>query len=101
MIGDWIVDLMESGVVTNVHKPIDVGVTTTGAVFGTRRLYDYVDDNPAVRLRPISYTHDPQILVQLDRLIAPGFLTTAGTTSIPTPIWTCIRPSAAASSTPV
>jgi acyl-CoA hydrolase len=70
VIGDWIVDLMESGVVTNVHKPIDAGITTTGAVFGTRRLYDYVDDNPAVRLRPISYTHDPQILVQFERLIA-------------------------------
>jgi acyl-CoA hydrolase len=70
VIGDWIVDLMESGVVTNVHKPIDVGVSTTGAVFGSRRLYDYVDDNPAIRLRPISYTHDPQTLVQLERLIA-------------------------------
>jgi acetyl-CoA hydrolase len=70
VIGDWIVDLMESGVVTNVHKPIDAGVTTTGAVFGTRRLYDYVDDNPAIRLRPISYTHSPQTLARLDRLIA-------------------------------
>ena len=70
VIGDWIVDLMQSGVVTNVHKPIDTGITTTGAVFGSRRLYDYVDDNPAIQLRPISYTHNPQILVGLDRLIA-------------------------------
>jgi acyl-CoA hydrolase len=70
VIGDWIVDLMESGVVTNVHKPIDAGITTTGAVFGSRRLYDFVDDNPAIQLRPISYTHNPQTLVQLKRLIA-------------------------------
>jgi acyl-CoA hydrolase len=70
VVGDWIVDLMESGVVTNVHKPIDAGVTTTGAVFGSRRLYDYVDDNPGIRLRPISYTHDPQVLIQLERLVA-------------------------------
>jgi acyl-CoA hydrolase len=69
-IGDWIIELMESGVVTNVHKPIDAGVTTTGVVFGSRRLYDYVDDNPAIQLRPVSYTHNPQILVALDRLIA-------------------------------
>ena len=40
------------------------------SVFGSRRLYDYVDDNPAIQLRPISYTHNPQILVGLDRLIA-------------------------------
>ena len=70
VIGDWIVDLMESGVVTNLHKPIDTGITTTGAVFGSRRLYDFVDDNPAIQLRPISYTHNPQTLVQLKRLIA-------------------------------
>jgi acyl-CoA hydrolase len=70
VIGDWIVDLMESGVVTNVHKPIDAGITTTGAVFGSRRLYGFVDDNPAIQLRPISYTHNPQTLVQLKRLIA-------------------------------
>jgi acyl-CoA hydrolase len=70
VIGDWIVDLMESGVVTNVHKPIDAGITTTGAVFGSRRLYDFVDDNPAIQLRPISYTHNPQTLVQFERLIA-------------------------------
>lgn len=70
LIGDWVVDLMESGAVTNIHKPIDPGVTVTGAVFGTRRLYDYVHDNPAIELRPISYTHSPAVLGRLQRLVA-------------------------------
>jgi acyl-CoA hydrolase len=70
VVGDWIVDLMEGGPVTNARKPIDVGVTVTGTVFGTRRLYDFVHQNPDIQLRPISYTHDPAVLRRLDHLMA-------------------------------
>lgn len=70
VIGDWIVDLIEKGAVTNQHKAIDTGITVTGALFGTRRLYDFVHDNPAVELRPITYTHDPRVLGALDGLFA-------------------------------
>ena len=70
LIGDWVIDLMECGSVTNSQKPIDTGVTVTGAVFGTRRLYDFVHENPAVHLRPVAYTHDPVRLGQLRGLIA-------------------------------
>lgn len=70
VVGDWIVDLMEAGAVTNARKPIDTGVTVTGAVFGTRRLYDFVHQNDAIQLRPISYTHDMAVLRRLDQLIA-------------------------------
>ena len=70
VVGDWIVDLMQTGAVTNALKGIDKGVTVTGAVFGTRRLYDFVHENPAIQLRPISYTHNPTVLRRLDHLIA-------------------------------
>jgi acetyl-CoA hydrolase len=70
VVGDWIIGLTESGAVTNAQKPIDTGITVTGTVFGTRRLYDFVADNPAIQLRPISYTHDPATLRQLPRLVA-------------------------------
>lgn len=70
VVGDWIVDLMESGVVTNMSKAVDRGITVTGALFGTRRLYDYAHRNPSLQLRPISYTHDVAVLRQLDRLMA-------------------------------
>lgn len=70
LVGDWLVELVEVGAVTNAHKPIDPGVSVTGAVFGTRRLYDFADDNPALALHPVTYTHDPSILRRIDRFVA-------------------------------
>ncbi|MDB6162215.1 MAG: acetyl-CoA hydrolase/transferase, partial [Gammaproteobacteria bacterium] len=51
MIGDGLVGLVEAGVVTNALKPIDPGVSITGALIGTRRLYDFVDRNPKINMR--------------------------------------------------
>ena len=68
LVGDWVIDLMESGAVTNARKPIDTGVTITGAIFGTQRLYDFVDHNAQVQMRGIDHTHDPGVLASLDNL---------------------------------
>ena len=70
VVGDWIVDLHQSGVVTNARKPIDTGVTVTGGLFGTTRLFNFADGNPAIQLRPLSYTHDPAVLRCLEGLVA-------------------------------
>ena len=48
MFSDGLVDLMEKGVVSNRYKKIHPGKTVTAFALGTRRLYDFVDDNPAV-----------------------------------------------------
>lgn len=69
MIGDGLVDLIEAGAVTNARKQIDPGVTVTGALIGTDRLYRFADRNPGLRLCPTSYTHDAAVLAQLDRLV--------------------------------
>jgi acyl-CoA hydrolase len=69
MLGDGLVDLVEAGVVTNARKPIDVGVSITGALIGTRRLYDFAHRNPQLRLCATTYTHDPAVLAQLDRFV--------------------------------
>jgi acyl-CoA hydrolase len=69
MLGDGLVDLIEAGVVTNARKEIDVGVTINGALIGTRRLYDFCNRNPAIRMTPTSYTHDAAVLGQLSRLV--------------------------------
>ena len=70
MIGDSVVDLMERGVVTNARKPIDQGVTISGTLIGTRRLYAFADNNPAIGLRPPSYTHSQDVLARLPALIS-------------------------------
>jgi acyl-CoA hydrolase len=69
MMGDGLVGLVEAGVITNARKRIDPGVSITGALIGTRRLYDFAHRNPALRMCPTSYTHDAAVLAQLDNLV--------------------------------
>lgn len=70
VIGDWYVDLNESGALTNRYKGCDVGTSVTASLVGSRRLYDYVADNPDIELRPVSYTHNPRVLAGLSELVA-------------------------------
>jgi acyl-CoA hydrolase len=69
MLGDGLVDLAEAGVITNARKRIDSGVSVTGALIGTRRLFDFAHRNPQVRMCSTSYTHDAAVLARLDRLV--------------------------------
>lgn len=69
MIGDGLIDLVEAGVVTNALKEIDRGVSVTGALIGTRRLYDFAHRNPALRLCAAGHTHGAEVLGRLSRLV--------------------------------
>ena len=69
MLGEGLVDLVESGAVTNARKPIDRGVSVTGLLIGTRRLFGFAHRNTAVALRDGGYTSDPAVLARLDRLV--------------------------------
>lgn len=70
MIGDGILDLIEKGVVTNALKPIDTGLTVAANLFGSRRLMQFADRNPALLMKPYEYTHDMGVLAQLPSLVA-------------------------------
>ncbi len=70
MVGDALVDLMERGVVTNAHKGIDAGVTVSGVLFGTPRLYRFAHRNPQIRLCPTSYTHHIATLSRLKNFVS-------------------------------
>ena len=69
MIGDGLVELVEAGVITNARKPIDPGVSITGALIGTRRLYEFADRNPKIGMRGSGYTHDASVLSRLPKLV--------------------------------
>ncbi|BCK55078.1 acetyl-CoA hydrolase/transferase family protein [Nocardia wallacei] len=69
MIGDGLVDLVAAGVITNARKEIDRGVSITGALIGTERLFRFADRNRAVRMCPTGYTHDAAVLARLERLV--------------------------------
>ncbi|NYT61671.1 acetyl-CoA hydrolase/transferase family protein [Alcaligenaceae bacterium] len=70
MIGDSVVDLIESGAVTNARKTLDPGLTTAGVLLGTQRLYRFAEHNPGLNLQPYSYTHAIATLARLDRFTA-------------------------------
>jgi acyl-CoA hydrolase len=67
---DALVDLAESGALTNARKTIDPGVTVAGILMGSRRLYDFANLNPALQMRGSEYTHDAQVLRSIDRFVA-------------------------------
>ncbi len=69
MIGDGVVDLIESGVVTNARKEFDAGITITGALIGSRRLFNFAHLNPAIAMRDADYTHNEAVLTRLSRLV--------------------------------
>lgn len=60
-VGDGIVELMQSGTVTG---------TDCAMLIGTRKLFDFARDNPALRLRSTEYTHDPRVLATLPQFTA-------------------------------
>jgi acyl-CoA hydrolase len=70
VIGDAALRLIQAGVVTNDCKEIDRGVTVTGALFGTDRLYAWADRNPMLAMRSTEYTHAPEVLARFSSLWA-------------------------------
>jgi acyl-CoA hydrolase len=69
-LGDSLVELMRRGVINNARKPIDPGRTVGGLLLGSRRLFDFAHENPALWLRSVEHTHDPRILAQLPNFVA-------------------------------
>lgn len=68
-IGDWALDLIDAGAVTNAYKPFDRGVTVGGVLMGSQRLYAWADENPALCMRSARYTHGASILAELETLV--------------------------------
>ncbi|KAA9041118.1 acetyl-CoA hydrolase/transferase family protein [Ginsengibacter hankyongi] len=70
MLSDGVIPLIEKGIIDNSRKKINMGKTVTGFMAGTRRLYDFVDDNPAIRVMDISYVNDTSIIRKNPRATA-------------------------------
>lgn len=64
MLSDGIIPLLEKGVINNSLKKLNVGRSVTGFMAGTRKLYDYVHDNPEIRVMDIAYVNDTSIIKQ-------------------------------------
>ena len=70
MVPDGVVDLMESGVINGERKTLHRGKAVVTFVLGTKRLFDFIHENPAFEFRSISYVNDPFVVAQNDRMVA-------------------------------
>ena len=64
MFSDGVVVLAEAGVVTNSRKTVNPGKFMATFLMGTKKLYDFVNNNPAVELQPVDQINDPYIIGQ-------------------------------------
>ena len=70
LLVDASVGLVERGVVTSACKRVHRGRMDIAEGMGTRRLFDFLHENPAVNMEPSSFVHDPDTVAQLDRFVA-------------------------------
>ena len=70
MFTDAVVDLVERGVVTGARKEINRGKLVAAFVMGTRRLYEFIDDNAMVEMRPADFTNDSAVIRRFRRMVA-------------------------------
>jgi 4-hydroxybutyrate CoA-transferase len=70
LFSDGVIDLFEAGVLTNARKTLHPGKMVAGFIIGTKRLYNWVDDNPLIELHPTDYVNDPYVIAQNERMVA-------------------------------
>jgi 4-hydroxybutyrate CoA-transferase len=70
MFSDGMMEAMLEGYVTGARKTLHRGKAVATFVFGTSRVYSFVDDNPALELHPVDYTNHPSIIARNDKMIA-------------------------------
>lgn len=70
MLSDGVIQLIESGVINNRKKKLNVGRSVTSFMNGTRKLFDFVDDNPEIRVMDIAYVNDTSIIRQNHKVTA-------------------------------
>lgn len=68
MFSDGVIPLVESGVVNNSQKKLHRGAIVSGFLVGSRKLYDFVDDNPMVRMLDIQYVNDTKVIRKLPKM---------------------------------
>ncbi len=70
MLSDGVIPLIESGIINNSNKKLNIGKSVTSFMVGTKKLYDFVNDNPSIRVMNINYVNDTSIIRQNPKVIA-------------------------------
>ncbi len=70
MFSDGVVGLVEKGVITNAKKTTHKGKFVANFLMGTRRLYDFVNNNPDVEMYPVDYVNNPVVVMKEDNIVS-------------------------------
>lgn len=70
MCSDGIIDLVEEDVITNKYKKIHPNKTVASFALGTKKLYDYVNDNPSFAFLDVDYVNEPHVIKRNDRMVS-------------------------------
>jgi len=69
MFGDWIIDLIDCGAITCAKKTLNRGKIVASFCMGSRRLYDYIDNNPFFEFYPTEYVNDIHVISQHNKMV--------------------------------
>ncbi len=70
VVTDAIIDLIEAGVITGAQKSTDRGKIVTSFAMGSKKLYDYVNNNPVFSFNPTEYVNDPFVIGKQNKMVA-------------------------------
>jgi acyl-CoA hydrolase len=70
MFSDWIIDLIECGAITCAKKSINRGKIVASFCMGSKRLYNYINNNPLFEFYPTEYVNDPYIISRHEKMVA-------------------------------
>jgi acetyl-CoA hydrolase len=70
MFSDGVVELFEAGVVTGEAKTLHKGKIVASFVLGSRKTFDFLDNNPFVEFHPTDYVNDPFVIAQNEKMVA-------------------------------
>ena len=69
-ITDEIMKLVSKGIITNRRKGLNDGKLVASSAMGSKHLYEFLDDNPAIEFYPSDYVNDPAIISQHNRMVS-------------------------------
>lgn len=70
LFSDGVIDMVEAGVITGYKKTFHPGKMVAGFLFGSKRLYDFVHDNPIIELHPTDYVNDPYNIAKNEKMVS-------------------------------
>ncbi len=70
MFSDGVIQLVENGIITNEMKTLHPGKIIAGFVLGTKKLYNFIHNNPLLEFHPQEYVNDPFIIAKNKKMVA-------------------------------